>query len=46
MAVPLVPVQRASALGDDEEEEVDEQHGIVQPQRDEHYEPGPSRGKW
>jgi hypothetical protein len=36
-----LPVTRVPALRDHEEDEIDEQHGIVQPQRDEHDEPGP-----
>ena len=36
-----VPVAGASALRNHEEEKIDEEHGIIQPQRDEHNEPGP-----
>jgi len=35
----ILPVDGASALGDHEKDEVDEQHGVVQPQRDEDDEP-------
>lgn len=42
----VMPVHGAPALGHHEEDEVDEQHRIVQPQWDEDDEPGPSIKIW